>query len=334
MKRTLNVGLKLVVSVGLLYYLLSRADLEGFTEVLSHTAPWLFVCAVLFFVLSNALGTAQWFLLLRAQQLEISFRQALVCYWVGVFFNNVLLGNVGGDAVRIYDVRRLTGEGTGGAAATFLDRFIGLFSVCCLAMAAYVVVAEVRAAGLVHVVFPVWLGLIVFLTMGLSRRVGALGERLIQPIVPRSVAELVSRLRQSLGVYRSRPGLLIRVWSVSLGVQLCRILVYWCAGLAVGMQLDLRYFVGFQPVAAIIAALPISIGGLGVRENVLVELFAGVGAGESVAFAMSLLGYASGIVASLLGGVAFIVRRVERAKGCALLAADHQVTGKEVTGED
>lgn len=317
MKRTLNIGVKLLVSGGLLYYLLSRADLGGFAAVLGQTGPGLFAAAVLFFVLSNALGSVQWHLLLRAQQLDISFRQSVIFYWVGVFFNNVLLGNFGGDAVRIYDVRRLTGEGTDGAAATVLDRFIGLFSVCCLAMVAYVTVAEVRAAGLVNVIFPVWLGLIAVLAMGLSRRVGALVERLFRPVLPASVARAVFGLRRSLGVYRARPGLLVGVWGVSLGVQACRILVYWVAGLAVGLDVGLRYFVGFQPVAAIIAALPISIGGLGVRENVLLELFAGVGGAQSVALAMSLLGYAAGIVASLLGGVAFIVRRVEGFQKCA-----------------
>jgi len=61
----------------------------------------------------------------------------------------------------------------------------------------------------------------------------------------------------------------------------------------------------------VIAALPISIGGLGVREGVLVELFGRVGIIESQAFALSLLGYAAGIAASLLGGIAFVLRRVQ-----------------------
>ena len=83
------------------------------------------------------------------------------------------------------------------------------------------------------------------------------------------------------------------------------------AGAAVGLDVGLRYFVGFQPVAAIIAALPISVGGLGVREGVLVELFGGIGVEESLAFATSILGYAAGILASLLGGIAFVVRRIQ-----------------------
>ena len=312
MRAAANVGLKLAVSAGLLWYLLSKADLEGFGDAFAATDIGLFAMAILFFALSNALGAVQWHLLLRGQALPISFRQSLVFYWIGVFFNNVLLGNIGGDALRIYDVKRLTGEGSGGAAATFVDRFIGLFSTCTLALTAYLCVSHIRESELVAALFPVWLGLVLLLAMGLSRRVGTLLEdRLIVPLLPARVAELVSRLRRSIVLYRHRVPLLICAWAVSLGVQLCRILVYWTAGLAVGLQVEVVYFVAFQPVAAVIAALPISIGGLGVRENVLVNLFTSIGSVESAALAMSLLGYAAGIIASLIGGIAFVMRRVE-----------------------
>lgn len=314
MKRVLSTIVKLSVSAGLLYYLLMRSDLEVFTSVVAGASVQFLVAAVLFFVLSNALGALQWHLLLKAQQLPIRFSQSLIFYWIGVFFNNVLLGNIGGDALRIYDIRRLTGEGTGGAAATFMDRFIGLFSTCSLALVAYLLVAEVRAAKLVIVLFPIWLALVVLLFMGLSRHVGWFLERQARRFLPERVTGLLHDLRLSIVVYRHRIGLLICVWAVSLGVQASRILVYWTAGLSVGITASAMFYVAFQPVAAIIAALPISIGGLGVRENVLVELFGSVGAPESLAFAMSLLGYGAGIVASLLGGVAFVLRRVERAE--------------------
>ena len=312
MKRALSTILKLGVSAGLLYYLLVRSDLQEFAGIVSGASGLYLVTAVLFFVLSNVLGAVQWHLLLKAQQLPIRFRQSLIFYWIGVFFNNVLLGNIGGDALRIYDIRRLTGEGTGGAAATFMDRFIGLFSTCTLALVAFLAVSEVRAAKLVMVLVPIWLALIVLLCMGLSRHVGWFLERLARRVLPERLTGLLGDLRLSIVVYRHRPGLLLGVWVVSLGVQASRILDYWMAGLSVGIEASLIFYVAFQPVAAVIAALPISVGGLGVRENVLVQLFGSVGAPESLAFAMSLLGYAAGIVASLLGGVAFVLRRVER----------------------
>jgi uncharacterized protein (TIRG00374 family) len=312
-KRVLNVGLKLLVSLGLTAYLIWRIDLGAMRQTFGQMSSWFFAAAVLFFVASNALGSFQWYLLLRAQKLSVSFRQALIFYFVGVFFNNVLLGNIGGDALRIYDIKRLTGQGSGGVAATVVDRFIGLLSTCCLALLAYPLIAAVERAWLVSVLVSVWLGLLLILAMGLSRRLGGLLEDLLGRFLPARLGELVGKLRQSIVVYRHQGGLLLVVWLISLVVQFARILVYWCAGLALGMEPGLIYFICFQPVAAILAALPISIGGLGVREGTLVGLFGGVGIARNVAFAMSLLGYAAGILASLVGGVAFVLRRVEPA---------------------
>lgn len=312
-----DLAAKLLVSGGLLYWLLSGFDLATFGNILQRTQIGLFVLAAGFFALSNLLGAFQWFLLLRGQALSVSLRQAIVLYWVGVFFNNVLLGNIGGDAIRIYDVRRLTGETSRAAAATFMDRFVGLFSTCCLALGACVLVAEVRRPGLVTVLAPVFVGLVALLAMGLSRRLGSLVERVMRRFLPPRVSGILGELRGNFVVYRHKAPLLVGVWIVSLGVQFSRILVYWTAGAAVGLDVGLGYFVGFQPVAAIVAALPISVGGLGVREGVLVELFGGIGVEESLAFATSILGYAAGILASLLGGIAFIIRRIHPADTAA-----------------
>ena len=317
MKHLLTTGAKLCVSIGLIGYLASQLALGDLAEIFASMRPSLFVGAVLFFVLSNGLGTVQWFLLLRAQDLPVSFRQALIFYFVGVFFNNVLLGNIGGDAMRILDIRRLTGKATGGVAATFMDRFIGLFSTCSLALVAYPLIATGERAWLVSVLLSVFIGLIVLLAMGLSQRIGGFIETLIVRFLPEKIGEIVGKLRQSIVVYRHRIGLLFIVWIISVGVQSSRILVYWMAGLALGMDPGLLYFICFQPVAAVLAALPISVGGLGVREGVLVGLFASVGVGQELSTAMSLLGYIAGILASLLGGIAFVVRRSQAAQESA-----------------
>lgn len=317
MKRLLNLALKLLVSCGLILYLASKADLGALRQTFAQTTPWLFAAAVVLFVVSNTLGSAQWYLLLRAQKLAVSFRQALVFYFVGVFFNNVLLGNIGGDAMRIYDIRRLTGQSSSGIAATVMDRFIGLFSTCTLALLAYPLIATRLGEGpqfawIVSVLIPVWGGLVAILAMGLSRRIGSFLEKLASRFLPALIADLLSRLRRSIGVYRHQLRLLLTAWILSLGVQFCRILVYWTAGLALGLEAGLIYFICFQPVAAILAALPISIGGLGVREGTLVGLFGSVGVPRDLSLAMSLLGYVAGILASLLGGIAFVIRRVEK----------------------
>ena len=234
MKTALNTLLKLTVSASLLYYLALQTDLEGLGAAFAATVPSLFLLAVAFFVVSNGLGACQWFLLLRAHRLPIGFRQATVFYLTGVFFNNVLLGNIGGDALRIYDVRRLTGRTSGAAAATFMDRFVGLLSTCSLALIACLAVAEVRVPGVISVLVPAWAALVLLLAMGLSGRVGRLLEGLATRILPDRAGRKAASLRRSMAVYRDKGWLLLGVWAVSLGVQFARVLVYWSAGLAAG----------------------------------------------------------------------------------------------------
>ena len=155
------------------------------------------------------------------------------------------------------------------------------------------------------VLLPVWAASSSFLlAMGLSQRAGSFLERQSAHVLPARLADTVSSLRRNIVVYRHRPRLLLSVWAVSLAVQFCRNFVYRCAGLAVGLSAGLVYFVAFQPVAAVVAALPISIGGLGVRENVLVGLFHQVEASDNATISAR-------IVPSLLGRIAFVVRKVE-----------------------
>ena len=305
-------GLKIAISFVLLGYLVHQVDVGKLGNVFEHAVLGPFVLAIGFFVLNNVLGSVQWFLLLRAQAIAISFWQAMVSYFVGVFFNNVLLGNIGGDALRVYDIRRLPGTTSGGIAATLIDRFIGLFAACSLALFAVLLATELPAVGILSILVPVWLALVILLVMGLSRRIGSRLERWAVAILPQRLGALLGDLRNSIVVYRHRAPLLAASLGISIGVQFSRILVYWSAGLAVGLSVGLVYFICFQPLAAIVAAVPISIGGLGVRENSLVRLFGTVDISAEVSTAMSLLGYVAGIIASLLGGGAFILRRVER----------------------
>jgi len=58
--------------------------------------------------------------------------------------------------------------------------------------------------------------------------------------------------------------------------------------------------------------VPISFGGLGVRENMGALLFGRVGVEPAAALTLMFLGYLAGILASLIGGVAFVARRTTR----------------------
>ena len=66
-------------------------------------------------------------------------------YWVGLFFNNFLPGNVGGDLVKVSDVAVNTGNVARTVAGTLLDRMLGL---CALVFVAFAAGAILVVSGL------------------------------------------------------------------------------------------------------------------------------------------------------------------------------------------
>lgn len=311
MKRISFFILKLVVSAGLVAWAFSgeHFQLDRLSLHCREADLGLLAGAVALFALSNLLGAVQWNLLLRVQEIQLSWRKVVSFYFVGVFFNNFLVGNIGGDAIRVYDVRRLTRDGSLAFAATFLDRFIGLFTLTWFSLAAYFLApAFPGGQSVLALILCVTAVLSITIASAFSRRLSGLGERIVLKLVPDRVGERVTKIR--LGILRCRAHLKILALAtvVSVGVQLMRVGVHYVVGRALGLDVSFGYFLIFIPLIAIIASVPVSFGGIGVRENSGVLLFGRLGVEGTVAFSMEFIAYLVGLAASLVGGVVFVSR--------------------------
>jgi uncharacterized membrane protein YbhN (UPF0104 family) len=70
---------------------------------------------------------------------------------------------------------------------------------------------------------------------------------------------------------------------------------------SIGTVINPVYYFIFVPIIWVILAIPISIGGLGVRETVFAFFFTQVGMTTTDAFALSLLYYSLSVIAGILG---------------------------------
>ena len=310
MKRVLGTLLKAGISLGLIALFLRRVEWQEVEAAVGSADWWLLFLAVLLFLVSNLLGAVQWGVLLRMQEIRLPFREVVLLYFVGVFFNNFMVGNIGGDAVRVYDLNRLTGRGVSGFAATFLDRFIGLFTLICFSVIAFGLSPQLWGPALGVPILILGLGLLGLLSFGFSRRLSGLMLGIAGRIFPSRFVGLLEDIRQAFMLYRRAYGVLVRVGLVAVGVQCCRVGVYYAVGHALGQEVGFQNFLIFIPLIAIVAAVPVSFGGIGVRENMGALLFGRVGMAPAPALTMMFLGYLSGILASLAGGVAFVLRRL------------------------
>jgi uncharacterized membrane protein YbhN (UPF0104 family) len=152
-------------------------------------------------------------------------------------------------------------------------------------------------------------------------------KRLARPIawiIEKTIPQKITARAKAVYRHIYRFGREQIVWSLiglSFIIQGARILTHYFLGLAVDIHISPLYFFLAIPVIAVIAGLPISVGGIGLREQTAVLLFGGVGVAATQAFSMEFLAYLVAVLSSLPGGIIFIIRKkgvgsIERRSGC------------------
>ncbi|HEX2851847.1 MAG TPA: lysylphosphatidylglycerol synthase transmembrane domain-containing protein [Opitutaceae bacterium] len=259
----------------------------------------------------------RWWLLLRSQGLGLNLHWAHWVTWISQFYNAFLLGGLGGDVARVFYIcRDEPGRKAAGLATIVLDRVMGLVVLMSLAAVALVTKTGVlaREPGLR------WVFIISFaVTVG-----GALAAVLLLRLDPRrwpawlrgklgeprlaTIADLIARVRAGKRDHA------LALFS-SYAIWLLDIAAVWLLAGAVGLSLPLLETCIAVAVAYAVTALPISVGGHGVRESALLGvlgLFALLPAteeGRNAALLLAVLVWAVTIVWSLAGGIVVLAAR-------------------------
>jgi uncharacterized membrane protein YbhN (UPF0104 family) len=121
----------------------------------------------------------------------------------------------------------------------------------------------------------------------------------------------IAQVRHAIRSVSRRPQRLLAGWLLGTSVQGTYILLTALLGVSCGLVLPLRVWLFAWPLAKIAAVVPITQGGIGVREAALVVLLAPFGAPASQVLATGIVWEGIIITAGLLAGLtAFLLRRV------------------------
>ena len=292
-----------IVTVGLLALLARSLDLDALRRLLTGL-PVSFYFLSLGVVLAGQMAYAwRWRLLLHAAGAPVPFTHVVRQYFVGIFVNNFLPSTVGGDVAKVYYLGDRFGYRTV-TASVAMDRVLGVGLLAALAAGALsispVTAARLTAAQFACLVVAVLaLGFLVVTrvgTGGLATRVTWLGARAV------AVAERLQRLRFDMAAPLGRPAIIVQAAAVVLGYAIAVTTVYQRFVLLQG-GVSPPFVAMFAVVTAtiVLSNVPVSLNGLGLREQLHAALLAPLGIAPEVAVAISLLLYAHLIVASLIG---------------------------------
>lgn len=302
--RAMGPAVRIAASIAMLAVLISRLHLSGLLPARHHSAVAFLLVALMVTLTGIILSALRWQRVLVALELPTRVRTAINLYLAGLFVGNFLPSTVGGDVVRISRLARLNGERTGPFASVVLERLTGWLVLPVITLAALL-----ANPGLLHLgpatrlavaVSLVTLFLLVVMTAlaGHPRLGGRLARR-------KDWVRFVGAVHLGLDRFRRRPAAAIEVLAVAFAYQLAVALAAFLAAAALNLDVGWTAILAFMPVVAIVQVLPVTIGGLGLREGAFILFLGPLGVSTSQAIALGLLVYFLNLAVSLLGAPAF-----------------------------
>jgi hypothetical protein len=305
--------IKLAVSGGLLYVLLSRVDLQRLWETARGASVTLLAAALLLYLAMILLSAWRWGLLLHAQHVRIGFGALTRSFLVATFFNNFLPSNIGGDVIRIRDTAPAAGSKTLATTVVLVDRGIGLLGLVFVAA-----VGTTLAARMSEAFGPVGPGMLwgalagallvaapaVMMPQGVGRLLHPL-RALHQPWVD----VRIERLTSALARFRAAPAALLICFAGAILVQAVLVAFYAAVARGLGVPVPLMHLAIVVPISFIVQMLPLSVNGFGVREATFVVYFQQIGLPAESALALSFIGAVLIMLFSISGAVAYATGR-------------------------
>lgn len=301
---------KVAISTILLAWIISRTSIaEIFAAAWSTSLPLLLTAYALTFI-GIVLSVSRWRLLLRAQGAVLPRRWLLQSYLVATFFNNFLPSTVGGDASRAYDCYRITGGSRRAMSSVVVDRLLGLLALVMLALGS---LHFARPLTEQLPFLPVWLSLAV---VGLAGVVGAIFFGLpsrrpasARALMPRPLQRGIALITGAFDLYRGQWRILIMAFALSFVLQFNVIACFMLIAQAMGLQVPALDFCLIVPLVSFVVMLPISINGIGLRENTLAMMLGYYGVAAAEAVALAWLVYLGSTIWALAGGIIYALRR-------------------------
>jgi uncharacterized protein (TIRG00374 family) len=312
-----RITLQVLVSVGVIAYLIWRIDIVATFHLIAGADPVPLLAALAIFLATTWVMAWRWQLLLAAKGIHEPLGWLTRLYFIGYAASQVLPTAVGGDAVRIVDhARRRPDARADAAGAVLMERVVGSAGTLVLVAVALAVAAgrypDIRSFVWIEVALIAAIGL--FLVLLFSRRFGRHLQETIFPLGRRLRLERpLSSVYQAMHDYRDHPATLAAALGVTIAVQIVRIVAIWLCGVAVGVDVSpLVYFV-LGPFLFLVQMVPVTLNGIGVREVVFVELLGRFDVDPQAALATGLLFYAITIATSLPGGFIILWRSLRPA---------------------
>jgi len=305
LRKRLPLVVQSIVSAALLVLLFRSLDLAALRQLYASMPLWFYLLSLAVILGGQVLYAWRWRQVLSASGVPVSVGTAIRQYFIGVFLNNFFPSTVGGDMAKVYYLGRHHGYRPI-AASIVLDRLLSIGLLAVLATTMYWVAPDpspqfALTRAVITVIAVCLLGGLVLAargTGGLPRRIAPFGTFAV------GLAERAQRFRHDMAAAARKPQIVFQSAAVVATYFFALTGIY-----RVFLSLDTGAHPAFLTLmtavttASLLSNIPVSINGLGLREQLHAILLQPLGVTREAAVAISLLTFAHLLVSSLVGVV-------------------------------
>ncbi|MBC8389147.1 MAG: flippase-like domain-containing protein [Actinobacteria bacterium] len=311
-KKAILLVARVVISVSLIVFLIKTQlkDFQSIIRILKSSDKVLLLLSLSTHVFGIWITAVRWKALLNTQKVRLGTGTLTATVLIGYFFNNFLPTTIGGDVFRTYDSSKKANISLSTSASVILvERFSGIVSAVTYAVVALFL--GFTTIGNQSVIIPIVIFFVITIILAffiINPSVLRLGKLFSRFKYLHKLKERLYNIYKTLMSFKKYKMALIKVLIFSFLLQFAVILNYFLAARALGINLTLTAFIFIVPVVATIAMIPISIGGIGLRENSLVFILVAMGTANEKAALCSLLIFFMLVLVGIAGGIVYIVR--------------------------
>ncbi|MEM1058569.1 MAG: lysylphosphatidylglycerol synthase transmembrane domain-containing protein [Verrucomicrobiota bacterium] len=312
LRKHLGLIVRLVVCFGILGFLATKIDWTSFWQAVVNTNPFWLGLAVLAWGGTLCWTAWRWYLLVHVQGIRVSLLTVFQLTMVGQFFNAFMFGTTGGDVIKIfYATRAAPTKRSAAGMSVIVDRVLGLAVLVIIAVVFVFwhydfLVGNERTLTMVWIVLSVAAGLgcglvaVIFLPL-LKKAAKKL------PLVHKlPMQDRLGRVYEAFARYRNDPIVMTTATTLSVVNHFTIFVSCYLLTIAMGFDVPFWIFISFLPIIFLLIAIPLSFGGLGVREVLFAWFFGLLGVPEADAIAFSLIFFMITLFWSVVGGLFYL----------------------------
>jgi glycosyltransferase 2 family protein len=312
----LLIALRWLAAAAVIGVLLRFLPLHLLAEAIRRVPVPTFLAILLGYLCAHSVGIAKWRMVVNAAGAQLDFRTSARCYAGGLFGTLFLPSIIGGDVVRLAVGLRRSPNPAAVMAGNVADRFMDVAAQGGLVLVGILLLPGALPASLQgqaqKALFLLGAGGAVLILCALLLYRPLLSGRSIR------FRRRLARLRHAMRSVSGAPHVLLTAWFVGTAIQTTFLALTAKLAESCGLVLPLRDWFFAWPLAKLAAVLPLTQGGIGIREVALVGLLSPFGAAPHLVMAAGLVWEAVVITGGLVSGLcAFMLgrREIDTAKG-------------------